>query len=136
MPARVLPADLAELYAQAMLAITRADHHVSDEEGHQLQAKIDERSDRQIDFADLLLADPLQPAALAALVDGAQSPFRASGLHAGELAQILVSDAVEVLLAKGYIADSEAGAVYRFAMALGCTREQVRAMSRFLPAFV
>ena len=132
MPARVLPADLAQLYAQAILAITRADDHVSDEEGHQLQAKIEERSAKVIDFGDLLLADPLPPSVLSALVDGAQSPFRASGISAGELAQILVTDAVEVLLAKGYIADSEADAIFNYATALGCTRADITAMSRHL----
>lgn len=133
MPPRVLPADLAQLYAQALLAITRADHLVSEEEAHQLQAKIEERSAELIDFADLMLADPLLPAALGALLDGAHSPFRRSGIPAGELAQLIVSDAVDVLLAKGYIADSEAAAVYQFGTALGCTREQVAAMSRHLP---
>ncbi|CAN5883584.1 hypothetical protein BH11MYX2_BH11MYX2_12390 [soil metagenome] len=133
MSARVLPADVAQLYAQVLLAITRADHHVSDEEGQQLQAKVDERSGDAIDFADLLLADPLQPVTLRSLVDGAQSPFRGTGLHAGELAQLIVVDAVDVLLAKGYIADTEAAAIYQFATALGCTREQVAAMSRHLP---
>ncbi|HEY4178528.1 MAG TPA: hypothetical protein VGM90_16890 [Kofleriaceae bacterium] len=132
MPARVLPADLAQLYAQAMLAITRADHLISDEEGHQLQAKIDERSGEPIDFADLLLADPLEPLALRALVDGAQSPFRSAGIPAGELARLIVVDAVDVLLAKGYIAGSEAAAIFEIATALGCSRAEVTAMSRHL----
>lgn len=121
--------DLAQLYAQALVAIARADDQLGLEEGSRLQQKIDARVVGRIEIDDLLLAEPLEPATLGAIVGTATGPFRGGSLHPGELARLIVVDAVEVVLAKGYISEEEAQVMLRFATALGCTIEEVRAMT-------
>lgn len=120
--------DLAQLYAQALIAIARADEEVGLEEGMRLQQKLDERLATPIDMHDLLLAEPLDPIALYEIV-GATGPFRGGSLHPGELARLIVVDSVEVVLAKGHITEEEAATMIRFATALGCTLAEVRAMT-------
>jgi hypothetical protein len=126
---QILEPDLAQLYAQALIAIVRADEEIGLEEGLRLQQKLDERLLTPIDIDDLLLAEPLEPAALGEIVGAATGPFRAGSLHPGELARLIVVDAVEVVLAKGHITEEEAKEMIRFATALGCTLPQVRAMT-------
>ena len=47
---------------------------------------------------------------------------------------MIVTDAIAVVLAKGYISEAEAGVIVRFASALGCSLEQVRSLcSRAAP---
>lgn len=124
--------DLAQLYAQALVAIARADDLLGLEEGLRLQQKIDARLVGPIALDDLLLAEPLDPDALKAIVETARGPFRGGSVHPGELARLIVVDAIEVVLAKGYISEGEAQEMIRFATALGCTLEQVRAMATHL----
>ncbi len=121
--------DLAQLYAQAIVAIARADDQLGLEEGLRLQQKIDARLATPIAIDDLLLADPLDPDALEEIVKTATGPFRGGSLHPGELARLIVVDAIEVVLAKGYISEGEAQEMIRFAAALGCSLEQVKAMT-------
>lgn len=121
--------DLAQLYAQALVAIARADDQLGLEEGLRLQHKLDTRLAAPIALDDLLLAEPLDPDSLREVVEAARGPFRGGSLHPGELARLIVVDAIEVVLAKGYISEGEAQEMIRFATALGCTLEQVRAMA-------
>ena len=121
--------DLAQLYAQAIVAIARADDQLGLEEGLRLQQKIDARLATPIAIDDLLLADPLDPDALEEIVKTATGPFRGGSLHPGELARLIVVDAIEVVLAKGYISEGEAQEMIRFAAALGCSLAQVKAMT-------
>ncbi len=124
--------DLAQLYAQALVAIARADDQLGLEEGLRLQQKLDTRLAVPIALDDLLLAEPLDPASLHEIVDAVRGPFRGGSLHPGELARVIVVDAIEVVLAKGYISEGEAQEMIRFATALGCTLDQVRAMAAHL----
>jgi tellurite resistance protein len=121
--------DLAQLYAQALVAIARADDELGLEEGMRLQQKMDARLVVPIAIDDLLLAEPLDPAALGEIVGAGGGPFRGGSLHPGELARLIVVDSVEVVLAKGHITEEEATVMIQFATALGCTLAEVRSMT-------
>lgn len=124
--------DLAQLYARALVAIARADDQLGLEEGMRLQQKLDARLVTSVVMDDLLLAEPIDPESLGAIVAAAIGPFRGGTIHPGELARLIVVDAIEVVLAKGYISEGEAREMIRFATALGCSLEQVRAMAEHL----
>lgn len=129
---RVLDATLAHYHALALVAVARADDQIGLEEGQRLQERIEERAGRPVPLDDLLLAESIEPAHLAELVRAPTGPFRGGTVHPGELAAMIVVDAIAVVLAKGYVSESEARAVIRFATALGCSIEEVRAMSKHL----
>lgn len=121
------------LHAQALVAIARADGEIGLEEGARLQQRIEQRTGRAVNLDDLLLAETLDPAQLADALRETSGPFRSgSGLHPGELARMIVIDAIEVLLAKGHVSEEEAQQIVQYATALGCTMEEVRAMSAHL----
>ena len=47
---------------------------------------------------------------------------------------MIISDGIAVVLAKGYVSEAEAREILRFASALGCSLDEVRAMcSRVAP---
>jgi len=129
---RILEAGLAQLYAQALVAIVRADEQIELEEGHRLQQQIDERTGRPIPLEYLLLAESLDPEMLAEHVAASSGPFRGGSIHPGELARMIVLDAISVVLAKGHVSEQEAQQILRFATALGCTIDEVRAMTEHL----
>lgn len=129
---QILEAGLAQLYAQALVAITRADEQIELEEGLRLQQQIDARTGRPMPLEDLLLAEPLDADTLAEHIRAAAGPFRGGSLHPGELARMIVVDAISVVLAKGHVSEGEAQQIIRFATALGCTMDEVRAMSPHL----
>jgi hypothetical protein len=114
------------------VAIARADNELGLEEGMRLQHKIDTRLVAPIGIEDLLLLEPLEPRALAAVAGASSGPFRGGTLHPGELARMIVVDAIEVVLAKGHITEEEAQTMIRFATALGCTLDEVRTMTAHL----
>jgi len=121
------------LHAQALVAIARADGEIGLEEGARLQQKIEARTGREANLDDLLLAETVDPQQLADAVRATSGPFRTgSGLHPGELAQMIVVDAIEVVLAKGHVSEEEAQQIVRYATALGCTRDEIRRMSAHL----
>ena len=137
---RILDVELAHLYARAVLAIARADDEIEPEEGARLVAHVEARSGRPVSLDDLLLAEPLHPAELAAEL-AAQSraqagPFRGAGLHPSELAAMIVADSVDVVLGKGHVSEEEARELLRFAIALGCSVDDVRRMSPHLVPFL
>lgn len=132
---RLLDIGLAHVYARAVLAIARADHELGLEEGLRLVRLLEDRSGRPVSLDDLLLDDPLDPAELVQMVRHASGPFRGGGVHAGELAAMIVIDSIAVVLAKGYVSEAEARELLRFAVALGCTVEEVRGMSAHLTPF-
>jgi uncharacterized membrane protein YebE (DUF533 family) len=124
---------IAHLYAQALVAIARADGEIGLEEGSRLQQKIELRSGRPANLDDLLLSEALAPEELAAALRETTGPFRhGGGMHPGELAQVIVTDAIAVVLAKGHVSEEEAQTIVQFATALGCTMEEVRKMSGHL----
>ncbi|MBA3456512.1 MAG: hypothetical protein H0T42_25715 [Deltaproteobacteria bacterium] len=126
---RVLEAGLAQLYAQALVAIARADDQIELEEGQRLQQHIDARTSSPIPLEDLLLVEPLAPLELAEHVRAAEGPFRGGSIHARDLARIIVLDSLSVVLAKGHVSERQAQQIIGFATALGCTIEEVRSMT-------
>jgi len=132
---RRLDIGLAHIYARAVLAIARADHDLGLEEGLRIARLMEDRSGQPLSLDDFLLEEPIDPAEVAALLRASSGPFRGSGVHPGELAAMIVLDSIAVCLAKGYVSDAEAREVLRFAVALGCTVEEVRAMSAHLLPF-
>jgi hypothetical protein len=131
---RVLDPGLGHLYARALVAIARADDQIGLEAGLRLQQRIAQRVHGPISIDELLLAEPLEPYRLAESLRASAGPFRNAGLHPGELAVMIVTDAIAVVLVKGYVSEAEAGVIVRFASALGCSLDQVRALcSRVAP---
>ncbi|HWO18280.1 MAG TPA: hypothetical protein VNO30_05875 [Kofleriaceae bacterium] len=133
---RILDAGLAHLYARAVLAIVRAEDQLPLEVGLRLVARLEARSGRPVSLADLLLAEPLDPAELAAQLRTSAGPFRGAGIHSSELAAMIVSDSIAVVLAKGHVSEAEARELLRFAVALGCSVDDVRKMSVHLTPFL
>jgi tellurite resistance protein len=125
---RILDRTLGHLFAQVLVAIARADDQIDPEEGLRLLQRIELRTGRSISLDDLLLADPLEPHRLAESLRDSEGPFRNVLLHPGELAAMIISDGLAVVLAKGYVSEAEAGVIVRFASALGCSPQEVRAM--------
>lgn len=125
---RVLDAGIALLHARAVLAIARADHSLGLEEGLRLAERFEARAGGPISLENLLLELPIDPTELASDIRLAPGPFR-GGVHPGELAKLIIADAIAVILAKGYVSEAEAKELFRFAGALGCTAAEVRAMS-------
>jgi hypothetical protein len=125
---QIFDATLGHLFARALVAIARADDQIGLEEGLRLQERIERRTGRPISLDDLLLAEPLEPHGLAEALSGAAEPFRDAGVHPGELAAMIVSDGIAVVLAKGYVSEAEAGQIVRFASALGCSIDEIRAL--------
>jgi uncharacterized tellurite resistance protein B-like protein len=119
---------LGQLFARALVAIARADGEIGAEEGHRLEQRLAARIPGPISLDDLLLADVLEPQRIADELGSAAGPFRNAGLDPGELAAMIVSDGFAVVLAKGHVAETEAREIVRFASALGCSIEQVRAL--------
>lgn len=131
---RILDSALGHLFARALVAIARADDQIGLEEGLRLQQRIELRTGGPIVLADLLLAEPLEPHRLAEALRQGAGPFRGAGVHPGELAAMIVTDGIAVVLAKGYVSEAEAGVIVRFASALGCPLDEIRAMcSRVAP---
>ena len=130
----MLDSALGHLFARALVAIARADDQIGLEEGLRLQQRIELRTGGPISLPDLLLAEPLEPHRLAESLRGAAGPFRTAGIHPGELALMIITDGIAVVLAKGYVSEAEAREIVRFASALGCSLDEVRAMcSRVAP---
>jgi hypothetical protein len=122
----MLDSALGHLVARALVAIARADDKIGLEEGLRLQQRIERRMGSPIALDDLLLAEPLEPHRLAESLRGSAGPFRNAGVHPGELAVMIVTDAIAVVLAKGYVSEAEAHVILRFAGALGCSADEVR----------
>lgn len=131
---RILDGALGHLFARALVAIARADDQIGLEEGLRLQDRIERRTGSPVSLDDLLLAEPLEPLRLAEALRGSAGPFRNGGIHPGELAVMLVTDGIAVVLAKGYVSEAEAHVIVRFAAALGCSLDEVRGLcSRAAP---
>jgi hypothetical protein len=131
---RIFDRALGDLHARALVAIARADDQIGLEEGLRLQQVIELRTGAPIALDDLLLAEPLEPHRLAESMRGSSQPFRTAGPHARDLAVMIITDGIAVVLAKGYVSEAEAREIVRFASALGCPRDQVSALcSRAAP---
>ena len=124
----MLDTALGHLFARALVAIARADDEIGPEEGLRLQQRIALRVIGVISLDDLLLAEPLEPHRLAESLGGGAGPFRHAALHPRELAAMIVTDGIRVVLAKGYVSEAEAREIVRFASALGCSVDQIRSL--------
>jgi hypothetical protein len=120
--------ELAHLYARVLVAVARADHEISFEEGLRLEQRINARCREPIAIDDVLLSAPIDPSELARVLVG-DGPFRGSPVHPVELARALVADGVAILLAKGHATDNEARSLWRYASALGLTGDDFRALT-------
>ena len=129
-----LDAALGHLFARALVAIARADDEIGPEEGERLEQRLALRVADQISLDELLLAEPLEPHRLAEALRSVAGPFRNAWLSAGELAAMIITDGIAVVAAKGYVSEAEAREMVRFASALGCSLDQIRALcSRVAP---
>jgi tellurite resistance protein len=124
---RKLDTALGHLFARALVAIARADDEIGPEEGDRLEQLLVLRVAGTISLDDLLLSEPLEPHRLAEALRGTD-PFRSAAVHPGELAAMILTDAIAVVLAKGYVSEAEAHVMVRFAAALGCSPDQIRAL--------
>jgi uncharacterized membrane protein YebE (DUF533 family) len=124
----MLDTALGHLFARALVAIARADDEIGPEEGVRLQQRLALRVAGPISLDDLLLAEPLEPHRLVESLGGAAGPFRSAALPPGELAAMIVTDGIAVALAKGYVSEAETREIVRFASALGCSLDQIRAL--------
>ena len=127
---RIFDSALGQLFARALVAIARADDLIGLEEGQRLERRIALRVGGPIRLDDLLLAEPLEPHRLAESLRGNAGPFRHAAVHPSELAVMIITDGIEVVLAKGYVSEAEAHEIMRFAAALGCSLDQVRSLCR------
>ena len=127
-------AELARVYALALIAIARADGEIRADEGSRLEERITARTKLSLSLADLLLTEPIQPRHLADAI--AQSPFRGSGVQSQRVADWLIADGLAVILEKGHATGSEARALVAFAKALGYSADEVRKASGKLARWI
>ena len=127
--------ELAQLYARALVAIARADTEIGLEEGMRLQQRIEQRCEVPLRIEDLLFEPTLHPDQLRDYASG--GPFRGAA-HPAQMAEWLVADGLSVVLAKGHVTQAEASALWRFADALGVSRDDFRrltaSVSKWFPA--
>ena len=133
---RLLDIGIAHLYARAVLAIARAGDELGLEEGLRLQERVEARTGMSVTLDDLLQFEPLLPSELETHLRASSSPFRGASLHPGELAAMIVTDSIAVVLAKGYVSEAEARELLRFATALGLGVEEVRKLSAHVAPFL
>ena len=65
-----------------------------------------------------------------------RGPRGVAGVHAAELARLIVVDAVGVVRAKGHVTEREAHLIIRFATALGVSTDELRGMTDQLTPFL
>src|SRR5262249_54961904 len=107
------------------------DDQIGLEAGFRLQQRIALRVLGTISLDELLLAEPLEPHPLPeAFRSGAAGPFPQAGLHPPAAPGGFWSHALAGPLCNRCRSQAEAGVIMRFASALGCTLDQVRALCR------
>jgi hypothetical protein len=121
--------ELGLLYARTLVAIARADHEILLEEGMRLADCIKQRCPVPPLLEDLLLEPPLTPEQLVLQIENRRDPFRGASVHPRQLADLLVRDGIAIMLAKGHATELEADRLWRFAEALGLTREDFRTLT-------
>ncbi|HEX5060965.1 MAG TPA: TerB family tellurite resistance protein [Kofleriaceae bacterium] len=123
----LLDRDLELLYARALISIARAEGTIDSDEGARLGERIAERSG--LELADLLLERSLQPEELADALMRTGAPFRGASVRADEVGRALVEDALYVALAKGHVTPEEGHRMWRYAIALGLSADEFRALT-------
>jgi hypothetical protein len=128
MAALVLNEELVTLYAAALYAITRADGALHREESDRLSELIARRWQSEID-PEFLFFTTVTPESFALAVQGNDSPFRSGAGEPLQVARALIADAVELSTTTSGLDDAKAHAILRFARALGCSTDDIRAAS-------
>jgi tellurite resistance protein len=120
--------NLAQLYAQALIAVARVDGEIGADEGARLRTLVAAHTSVEIDyeqsFFHKMTADELAAA------------VRAANLDPREVGRALVSDAAALSLADGDLNGGEAQAILRYAHALGCTNDDIRSATNMLDAWL
>jgi uncharacterized tellurite resistance protein B-like protein len=117
-----LDGELGQLYAQALLAIARVDREIGPEEASRVRELVAKRSPVEIDV-EASFFHKVTPEELAAA---------ASAIDRRELGRALVADGVSLATADGDLNSMEGHAILRFAHALGCTVEDIGAITHEL----
>jgi len=123
-----LDGELAQLYAQGLIVVARIDGEITPEEGALLRTLVGNHSSAEIDYEQSFF-HKLTAEELAAAV-------RATKVDSRELGRAFVSDASALSLVDGDLNGGEAQAILRFAHALGCTSEDIRAATNELDAWL
>jgi tellurite resistance protein len=123
-----LDAELAQLYAQALIAVARVDGEIGPEEGELLRKLVSAHTSVEVDyeqsFFHKMTADELATA------------VRATKLDPREVGRAFVSDASSLSLADGELNGGEAQAILRYAHALDCTNDDIRAATHHLDEYL
>lgn len=117
---------LAQAYAQALLAIARVDREVSPEESSRVRELVAARSKIEIDF-EASFFEKMTPEGLAKAANLANKL---------EVARMLIADAVALATTDGDLNSAEAHAILRFARALGATDVHITGVTRELDEYL
>lgn len=120
--------ETATLYAGALHAIARADGEVHPMESALLQKLVAAHSAIEVD-PEMLFFDPVTAESFAAALRKRRANLREIGLA-------LASDAVALSNADGDLNGQEAHAILRFLRALGCTAQEVHAVTDELDEWI
>jgi hypothetical protein len=121
--------EIARLHARALVAIARIDDEIEADEGERLSERIAARCDFELRLEDLLLEPPLSPEQFAALVKAQDGPFRSASITVREVGAALVEDGIAIMMAKGHATETEAARLWRYAEALGLSREEFQRLT-------
>ena len=118
--------ELGQAYAQALLAIARSDREINPEEANRVRELVRVRSASAVavDF-EASFFGKLTPEALAEAATKANANGR-------EVGKWLVADAMALAAADHDVKSREAQTILRFARALGCTDEDIGAVTQEL----
>jgi hypothetical protein len=118
-----LPAELGQVYAQALLAIARVDREVQPEEAARVRELVARRSTVEVDF-EASFFGKLAPEKLG-------EAAKAAGVDPVQLGRALVADGVELATTDGDLNSVEAHAILRYARAL-CSDGDIGAVTHEL----
>jgi uncharacterized tellurite resistance protein B-like protein len=124
-----LPDDLAVTYIGALITIARTDGDIGFEESRALNVIAARRSKVPVD-EEVLFFGAVTPEALRAALGGG-GPHR-SGIDGREVGLALIHDAMELAATDGELNGAEATMILRFARALGCSNDDIRAQTNEL----
>ena len=116
--------ELGQAYAQALLAIARSDREINPEEANRVREVVAKRSAVAVDF-EASFFGKLTPEALAEAATKANANGR-------EVGKWLVADAMALAATDHDVKSREAQTILRFARALGCTDEDIGAVTQEL----
>jgi tellurite resistance protein len=116
-----LDAELAQLYAHALIAIAEADRAIGPDEVARLTELVAQHAAITIDFEGAFFSKVTS--------DKLAAAARKAGVDARELGRAFVSDGVALSLSDGELGSAEAQAILRYARALGLTNDDIGAVT-------